>query len=82
MQELVALQREQPRKTCGHGSVLKNWKLWLAIAIVAATGVAVFNWTWLIAAGLAPILLATLPCLAVCALSLCKHHGRPKETTS
>lgn len=41
----------------------------LAVAVVAA-GLA-FNWSWLVAAGIAPILLALAPCAAMCALGLC-----------
>jgi hypothetical protein len=41
----------------------------LAIAAVA-TGLAV-NWGWLVAIGIAPLLVAALPCLAMCALGLC-----------
>ena len=29
------------------------------------------NWSWLVAAGIAPILLSTLPCLVMCALGVC-----------
>jgi hypothetical protein len=35
---------------------------------------AAFNWSWLVAAGAAPLLLTFLPCLAMCALSLCSHR--------
>ena len=41
----------------------------LAVAIVG-TGLAL-NWSWLVAAGIAPILLALAPCAAMCALGLC-----------
>lgn len=41
----------------------------LAVAVVGA-GLA-FNWSWLVAAGIAPILLALAPCAAMCALGLC-----------
>lgn len=82
MQELGTIQHEQARKACGHCSVLKSWKLWLAVAVVAAIGIAAFNWNWMVAAGIAPILLVALPCLAMCALSLCARHGQPKETAS
>lgn len=36
------------------------------------------NWSWLVAAGIAPLLLTTLPCVAMCALGLCmtKMSGR------
>lgn len=42
------------------------------------------NWGWLAAAGITPILLALLPCAAMCALGLCmpgmkkKHAGTPE----
>ena len=29
------------------------------------------NWSWLVAAGIAPILMSTLPCLVMCALGVC-----------
>lgn len=44
----------------------------LAIAIVGA-GLAL-NWSWLVAAGIAPILLALAPCAAMCALGLCMNR--------
>ena len=31
------------------------------------------NWGWLVAAGLAPILIALLPCAVMCALGMCMH---------
>ncbi len=42
----------------------------LAGVTIAAAGLA-FNWSWLVAAGLAPLLLSVLPCVAMCALGLC-----------
>ncbi|RWA63412.1 hypothetical protein [Mesorhizobium sp.] len=42
------------------------------VAIVVA-GLA-FNWSWLVAAGIAPVLLSVLPCVAMCALSLCMNR--------
>lgn len=62
----------------------------LAVAVVGA-GLAL-NWSWLVAAGIAPILLALAPCAAMCALGLCtrgmggkscsagKDHGAPDDT--
>jgi hypothetical protein len=43
----------------------------LATAVIVA-GLA-FNWSWLVAAGVAPLLLSVLPCVAMCALGLCMH---------
>ena len=33
-----------------------------------------FNWGWLVAAGVAPLLLSVLPCVAMCALGICMHR--------
>lgn len=44
----------------------------LAVAVVGA-GLAL-NWSWLVAAGVAPILLALAPCAAMCALGLCMRN--------
>lgn len=41
-----------------------------AIAIVAGFAL---NWEWLVAAGIAPILVALLPCAIMCGLGLCMH---------
>jgi hypothetical protein len=43
----------------------------LAIAAVSA-GLAL-NWSWLVAAGIAPVLLTALPCLVMCGLGLCMN---------
>ncbi|CZT37762.1 hypothetical protein GA0004734_00046630 [Rhizobium sp. 9140] len=55
-------------------------------ALVLGLGAA-FNWTWLVAAGIAPLLLSILPCVAMCALGLCMNrmtgaHNRTSSTIS
>jgi hypothetical protein len=49
-----------------------------AVALLAGIGL---NWGWLVAAGIAPILLSTLPCLVMCGLGLCMM-GRSCEKQS
>lgn len=51
--------------------------LWILAAGALVAGLA-FNWSWLVAAGIAPVLIAVLPCVAMCALGLCanKMAGR------
>ena len=44
--------------------------LWI-LAIGALIGGTVLNWNWLVAAGIAPLLLTVLPCLVMCGLGLC-----------
>jgi len=47
-----------------------RWALLALGAGVLFAGSAL-NWSWLVAAGIAPILLSTLPCLVMCGLGLC-----------
>jgi hypothetical protein len=35
---------------------------------------AALNWSWLVAVGIAPLLLTVLPCAAMCALGLCMNR--------
>lgn len=46
----------------------------LIILTVIALGVAaIFNWSWLVAAGIAPLLLLLAPCALMCGLGLCMN---------
>lgn len=59
---------------------LIGWRGVLAIAIAFAAAGLWLGWPWLVAAGVAPIILALAPCLlmcgAMCAANLCM---RPKQ---
>ena len=50
-----------------------------ATAVVAGV---VLNWSWFVAAGLAPILLALAPCAAMCALGLCMNKVTGNKSCS
>ena len=54
--------------------------------IVLAIGIGgagmTMNWGWLVAVGAAPILLALLPCAAMCALGLCMKKGGGKSCSA
>lgn len=56
----------------------------LALAVIALVAGAALNWSWLVAAGVAPLLLGALPCVAMCALGLCmnKMSGRSCSTNA
>src|SRR6266542_2526080 len=45
----------------------------LILAIGALIGGIALNWNWLVAAGIAPLLLTALPCLVMCGLGLCMN---------
>ena len=44
----------------------------VAMALIAA-GI-VWQWNWLVAVGVAPLLISAAPCLAMCALGMCMHR--------
>jgi hypothetical protein len=46
----------------------------LILSGAAVIGGIAFNWSWLVATGLAPILLAALPCAVMCGLGLCMNR--------
>ena len=53
----------------------------LIAALLTASGGLWLGWPSLVAAGLAPLLLSVLPCVAMCALGLCmKGHGQSRES--
>ena len=52
-----------------------NRRALIVLATLAAIAGAALNWSWLVALGVAPILLTALPCLAMCALGLCMHRA-------
>jgi hypothetical protein len=43
----------------------------LLLAGLAIAGGLALNWSWLVAAGIAPIIVGLAPCAAMCALGLC-----------
>jgi hypothetical protein len=47
-----------------------RWGL-LTVAVVAIVAGLAFNWSWLVAAGVAPLIIGVMPCAAMCALGLC-----------
>lgn len=42
------------------------------LAVIAAA--AAWQWSWLVALGIAPLLLSGAPCAAMCGLGLCMHR--------
>jgi len=58
----------------------------IALAIVATGAGLFFGWGWLVAIGLAPILVSLVPCLLMCALGICMARrgsaGNAKDLTT
>ena len=53
-----------------NSSFLRSWRFWVATTIIALIAVAAFSWNWLIAIGLAPLLITLLPCAVMCTLGI------------
>ena len=45
----------------------------IALLVLAIVSGAALNWSWLVAVGIAPLLITVLPCAAMCALGLCMN---------
>lgn len=62
------------------------WRGVLAMAIALAAAGLWFGWPWLVAAGIAPIILALAPCLlmcgAMCATNLCMRPKQEKRSAA
>jgi hypothetical protein len=54
----------------------------IALATVAIVAGLALNWSWLVAAGLAPILISTLPCLIMCTFGVCMMCRSAKEQST
>lgn len=58
-----------------------RWGLIGLIVLAAAIGLYFGGWGWLVAAGLAPVILSTLPCLVMCGLGFCMMCRGQKQPT-
>jgi len=63
----------------------------IVLTVIALGAGLILNWSWLVAAGIAPLLLALAPCAAMCALGICMNkmggksgasQSRPGENTA
>ena len=48
--------------------------LWLVAALAFGLGLTL-KWNWLVAAGVAPIIVSLLPCAAMCAFGFCAYKA-------
>jgi len=86
MSQLNTTPAAEPSLTQQITALLKYWfrgrrGLIALAAVVLGTG-AYFNWSWLVAAGIAPVLVALAPCAAMCALGLCMNRGAGDSCSS
>lgn len=61
---------------------LSQRNLMIGAALAGGVGAVVLGWDWLVAAGLASIIIALAPCLVMCALGLCMRRMSKNEQTA
>ncbi len=68
--------RSKPSQEPQVHSLTAGWMVarqrWGIVLALAAVGLGLFfGWGWLVAVGVAPLLISTAPCVLMCALGLC-----------
>ena len=82
----TSAEATQTNETSSIGGVASRVRHYLfgrvGLILVAATVVGaglILNWSWLVAIGVAPVLLAVGPCIAMCALGMCMNKMAGKS---
>lgn len=75
---LVRIPQTSPGRDVksGIGSYISGRHGLIAAGVAVVVAGLAFNWSWLVAAGIAPVLLSLMPCAAMCALGLCMNRTR------
>ncbi|MGH8621888.1 MAG: hypothetical protein ACRET3_07095 [Burkholderiales bacterium] len=61
---------------------LNSRNLLIGVALAGGVGALVLGWDWLVAAGLASIIVAVAPCLVMCALGLCMSRQNKSDPSA
>lgn len=83
----------QTETSADDSAAAREWRAWcylggrralVILAIIVVIAGTALGWSWLVAAGVAPVLLSILPCLVMCGLGLCMNGlaGRSCGTSS
>lgn len=59
-----------------------RWTILALAGLAVILGLVFGGWGWLVAAGLAPVILSTLPCLIMCAFGVCMMCRKPQSAAS
>ena len=76
------IQTTRPSPMAGPLFALRRFlrtRFGIATAALAIGGGFYFGWGYVVAAGLAPLILGVAPCAAMCALGLCMSGGHKKS---
>jgi hypothetical protein len=80
---LIRGQAERLRRQLG------GWRGFIVFGVLVLSLDLALNWSWLVAIGLAPVVVGVLPCAVMCVLGLCMNRlifgqetgGRPEKLT-
>lgn len=61
---------------------LSRRNLLIGVALAGGAGALVLGWDWLVAAGVASIIIVMAPCLVMCALGLCMNRQSKSDQTA
>ncbi len=64
-----------PRDRTANGTGLGRWRIFGVFSVAVAASL-YLGWPWLVAAGLAPFILAMAPCAVMCSVGLCAMGGK------
>lgn len=80
MDQVSATGKASARKFSRAGSWMptKRWAL-LGLGVGGVVAGLALGWDWVVAAGLAPLVVSVLPCAAMCALGMCAMRGGQKS---
>lgn len=66
----------------GKSGRLSSRNILIGAAVLGGGAALFFGWNWIVAAGLAAVLIGVLPCLVMCALGLCMHRMGKKDAAA
>ncbi len=70
------------RRTGWRRFVTKRLAIIAGLTVIVLGGLALGGWGWLVAAGLAPIILSLAPCAAMCGLGICMMGMNKSKATA
>lgn len=79
-----APEKSAAAQSCGvpaaKAGALSSRTMLIGGALILGAATLFFSWNWLVAAGVASVIVAAVPCLVMCALGICASRMGKKES--